>query len=364
MLNKLKNLTTNDAVSLISFLVFLSSFFISFNSAFWIALAATFLAAAISAAVHNAEVIAEKLGPSMGTLILALSVTVIEVALIVNLMGNGSEGGASIARDTVYATIMIVTNGIIGFCILLGGLKHKELGFQSIGTSSLLSVLAVLSAVTLVLPNFTVSTVGPTYGPSQLIFVSVASIFLYGALVWAQTKSHKSFFEALSEQEKKDLENSNLAPSNFRALVSFVGLVVSLIAVVGLAKILSPTIESVVASLGAPKSVVGIIIALLVLGPETFAAVNAAKTNQLQTSLNLALGSGAASIALTIPAVSIYSLVTSSPLNLGLDGKSMIFLILTFIAASFTFGNGKTTALNGVTHLVILASYIAMAFMP
>lgn len=362
----LNQLTSNDWVSFLSFLVLVGSLVFDLSPAVLYPTAALFLALGISSSVHNAEIIAFRVGPSLGTLILALSVTIIEVALIVSLMGNDSPDTVTVARDTVFAAIMIVTNGIIGVCIMLGGLRHKELSFQSMGTTALLGVLAVLSALTLVLPNFTTSTMGPTYGPGQLIFVSVASLGLYGALVWAQTKSHKSFFEANEFVEHADgtgPENPT-APSLRRAVLSFVGLLLSLVAVVGLAKLLSPAIESTIAAIGAPKAVVGILVALLVLAPETFAAVNAAKTNQLQTSLNLALGSGAASIALTIPVVSVYSLMTSKPLTLGLDAKGIVFLILTFLAGCFTFGSGRTTALHGLVHLTILAAYLAISFMP
>ena len=358
----LKQVTKNDWVSLLSFTALILSLCLSLNASVWFPLLVLFLAMGVSASVHNAEVIADRLGPSIGTIILAVSVTIIEVALIISLMGNQTADSPTIARDTVFAAIMIVTNGILGICILLGGLKYKELGFQPMGTSALLGVLAVLSFLTLTLPNFTTSTPGPTYSFGQLVFVSVASLSLYGALVWAQTQSHKSFF-AVEEQSKA----SNLIsqkPSQTRVLISFVGLIMSLIAVVGLAKLLSPVIESSIHSVGAPKAVVGIIIALLVLAPEAFAAMSAAKTNQLQTSLNLALGSGVASIALTIPAVSLYSLMSEDPLTLGLDAKGIIFLSLTFLAGSYTFASGKTTALHGLVHLVILASYLAISFMP
>ena len=364
MTNKIKKFSLNDILSLCAFLVLVSSFIIPFTSFVALTVAILFLAVGISSAVHSAEVVADRVGPSVGTLILALSVTVIEVALIVSLMGNESPDSSSIARDTVFAAIMIVTNGILGVCILLGGIRHKELGYQSVGTNSLLGVLIVLATLTLVLPNFTTSSKGPTYDSGQLIFVSIASLFLYCALVWAQTKSHKNFFESHSENQIDQLEKENKVPTRARALLSFFSLILSLIAVVGLAKLLSPSIESTISFLGAPKVVVGIVVALLVLAPETFAAINAAKINQLQTSLNLALGSGAASIALTIPVVSIYSLVADKSLNLGLDGKSMVFLILTFVAGAFTFSSGRTTALNGIMHLTILASYIAMSFMP
>lgn len=326
--------------------------------------ASIFLALGISTSVHNAEVIAKRIGPSLGTLVLALSVTIIEVALIINMMKSNPTSAGTIARDTVFAAIMIVANGITGISILLGGLKHKELEFRPLGTSSLMGVLATLTALTMVLPNYTTSTSGPTYNQSQLIFISIVAVAIYFALIWAQTKSHKNYFEPITESQFKKLEIEDYVPSRKKAIISFIGLIFSLIVVVGLAKVLSPTIASFVSYLGAPASAVGIVVALLVLAPETFAALNAAKANRLQTSLNLALGSGAASIALTIPVVSVYSIITQQPLLLGLDMKSMFFLILTFIAGGFTFGSGSTTSLHGIVHLFILLSYLVMSFIP
>lgn len=359
-----KQLNGHDIMALVAFGVFFLALFFP-NPSWWMtALFGLFLAVGISAAVHNAEVLAQRLGPSLGTLILALAVTVIEVALIVSLMANESPESATVARDTVFAAIMIVTNGIIGVCIFLGGLKHKELGFQPMGTSALLSILVALSVFSFVLPNYTTSSAGPTYTPSQLIFVSVVSLILYGSLVWAQTKSHKSYFVAIKEADLTRANAESYVPSLLRAWMSFGLLVMALLTVVGLAKILSPSIEAAVAAAGAPRAVVGIVIALLVLAPETFAAVNAARVNQLQTSLNLALGSGAASVALTIPVVSIYSIYTGSPLSLGLDAKSTALLVLTFVAGSLTFGAGRSTALHGIVHLMILFAYVALALMP
>lgn len=354
----------NDLTSVLAFATLLLSVAIPFDNFWLLSIAGVFLGLGISSAVHSAEVIAERVGPSLGTLILALAVTIIEVALIVSLMGSSEGGADKIARDTVFAAIMIVTNGIMGICILIGGICHKELTFQKMGTSALLAGLAVLSVLTLVLPNFTTSVTGPTYSAGQLVFASIASILLYGALVFAQTKTHKVYFEAIPEDQIEALEKNSDIPTKTRTIFSFVMMLLSLVAVVGLAKILSPSIESAIVYIGAPKAVVGIIVALLVLAPETFAALNAARVNQLQTSLNLALGSGAASIALTIPVVSFYSLVTDQNLTLGLDSKSLIFLVTTFIAGGLTVGGGRSTALHGTVHLVILAAYIALSFMP
>jgi Ca2+:H+ antiporter len=363
-LDKVKSLIhLNEIQTIFGFILLIYAVTVDQLSRSMVLAAALFLALGISSAVHNAEAIAKRIGPSLGTLVLALSVTIIEVALIVNLMGDPLIA-ATIARDTVFAAIMIVTNGIAGISILLGSLKHKELGFQPHGTSSLMAVLVTLSVITMVLPNFTTTTIGPTYSLSQLIFVSVFSLVVYFALLWAQTKTNKDYFEFINDEKFQKLEIERYVPSKIKNTISFVGLFFSLIVVVGLAKVLSPSISEAVSYIGAPQKAVGIIVALLVLAPETLAALNSAKANQLQTSFNLALGSGAASIALTIPVVTFYSILTNQSLSLGLDSKSIVFLALTFIAGSFTFGSGRTTALNGIVHLIILFSYLVLAFIP
>lgn len=322
------------------------------------------LGTSISTAVHNAEIIAKRIGPALGTLVLALSVTVIEVVFIINMMRTSSASAPTIARDAVFAALMILTNGVVGISIWLGGLKHKELGFQTVGTSSLMGVLVTLAVLTMVLPNYTVSTSGPTFTSSQLIFISIASLIIYFSLIWAQTRSHKSYFTSLSQNEFLQLEKKNYVPSRRQAILSFIRLALSLVAVIGLAKILSPTIEEGLRVFHAPPSFIGIVIALLVLAPETLSALSAAKANQLQTTLNLALGSGAASIALTVPAVSVYSLWTHQPILLGLDPKNTVFLVLTFIAGGFTFGAGRATTLHGIVHIVILMSYVVLSLIP
>jgi Ca2+:H+ antiporter len=219
-----------------------------------------------------------------------------------------------------------------------------------------------IPGITMVLPNYTTSSAGSTYSTSQLIFVSCSCLILYAVLVFFQTKTHKDYFE-VTEVPSEDVEGSP-TPSLRRTMLSFICLVLSLGVVIGLAKSLSPSIEAGVTALNAPRAAVGIVIALLVLLPETWAAITAARANQLQTSLNLALGSGAASIALTIPVVAIFSLMTNRTLTLGLDPKSTAFLIMTFIVGGLTLGTGRTTALQGATHLVLLFAYLVMSFIP
>ena len=326
-------------------------------------LAAAALAAGVAAAVHHAEVVAHRVGEPYGTLVLALAVTVVETGLIAMLMLSGGPATAALARDTVFAAVMLVTNGVLGLCLLMGGLRHGEQGFQLQGASSLLAVLATLVTLTLVLPTFTTTTPGPTYSRGQLIFAGATSLALYGVFVFVQTIRHRDYF--LPYATDADAPSAHAAPPSLRqAWLSLVLLVLSLAAVVGLAKVLAPFIERAVAAAGAPAAVVGIAIALLVLLPETAAAVRAANANRLQTSLNLALGSGLATIGLTIPAVAVLSLWLDRPLVLGLDGKSLVLLGLTLVVGTLTLGTGRTTLLQGAVHIVILAAFVVLTFIP
>jgi len=331
------------------------------DAPWWTLFAIAALAGSVVTSVHHAEIIAARVGPSLGAIVLALAVTVIEVGLIVSMMTNDTPDSAVVARDTVFAAIVIVTNGILGVCLLVGGLREHEVGFHAGGTSTLLAVLAVLSGLTLVLPNYTTTTPGPSYSTPQLVFASLASLALYGCLLFAQTRTHKDYFETPGASERPPDHGTITTPGTWLALVC---LLMSLVAVIGFAKTLSPAIEAGVTALGAPRATVGIVIALLVLAPETWAAISAAHHNQLQTSMNLALGSGAASIALTIPVVGAFVIATGRPLVLGLDSKSQAFLVLTFLTAGLTLGRGSSTALQGLIHLVLLCSFLALSFLP
>ena len=323
------------------------------------AAAALALVATVFAAVHHAECVAHRVGEPFGTLVLAVAVTVIEVALVVSVMLTGGPEKAALARDTVFAAVMIVCNGIVGLCLLTGGVKHRQQRFELQGASGALAVLAALTVLTLVLPNATTSTPGPVFSPAQLGFVGVVSLVLYGVFLFVQTVRHPDDFLRAGEAD-----GHGEAPSTRAAVVSAVLLVVALVAVVGLAKALSPAMEAALDRAGAPKAVVGVAIALLVLLPEGLAAVRAARANRLQTSLNLALGSALASIGLTIPAVAVVSIVLGVPLTLGLDLKEEILLGLTLLVSVLTLGTGRTTVLQGAVHLVILAAFLFLAVVP
>lgn len=319
------------------------------------------LIATVFAAVYHAEVVALRVGEPFGTLVLALAVTTIEVALIVSMMIAGGSETAGLARDTLFAAVMIVCNGIIGICLLAGGVRHREQGFQLLGANAALSVLIALTTLTLILPNVTITTPGPTFSRSQLAFAAVVSLILYGAFVFVQTVRHREYFLPAGG----DGEGAHAAPpSNKVALASAGLLLASLVIVVALAKALTPAVEHGIEAAGAPKSVVGIVIAALVLLPEGLASYRAATANRLQTSVNLALGSALASIGLTIPAVAGISLLLNKPLTLGLDPKEEVLLVLTLIVSILTLGTGRTTVLQGMVHLVIFAVFLFFAAVP
>ncbi len=324
-------------------------------------LAGIVLLLAVFAAVHHAEVIAHRIGEPFGTLVLAVAVTVIEVALIASLMLSAGEAKAELARDTVLAAVMLAANGIVGLCLLLGGVRHHEQGFQVRGASAALAVLAALSVMTLVLPNHLIATPGPTLARSQLIFEGVVSLVLYLTFVFVQTVRHRDYF--LVEEGSGD--EATAPPSSTGAALASLGLLlVALVSVVGLAKVLSPDIERAVAAVGAPVAVVGIVISMVVLLPESVAALRAARRNQLQNSLNLALGSSLASIGLTIPAIAAVSIVFGKPIALGISAKDTVLLALTLLVSVITLGTGRTTVLQGMVHLTILAAYLFLSFVP
>jgi Ca2+:H+ antiporter len=315
----------------------------------------------VFAAVYHAEMVAHRVGEPFGTLVLAVAVTVIEVALIVSVMISAPAAKAGLARDTVFAAVMIVCNGIVGLCLLWGGARHREQGFQIHGASAALAVLAALTILTLVMPNVATTVPGPLFSTSQLVFAGTVSLLLYGSFVFVQTVRHRDYFLPVVGN---DDELHGPPPSNRTALVSAGLLVVALVAVVGLAKTLTPVVEAGIASANVPEAVVGIIIAALVLLPESLAAVRAAQANRLQTSLNLALGSALASIGLTIPTVAVVSIVLHSPLELGLDAKDLVLLALTLLVGVVTLGTGRTTVLQGMVHLVIFAAFLFFAVVP
>jgi Ca2+:H+ antiporter len=326
------------------------------------------LGAAVFAAVHHAEVLALKLGEPFGSILLAVAVTVIEVALIVSILATGAPGSDAVARDTVFSAVMIVLNGIVGLCLVLGARRHYEQSFQLRAASAALAVLGTLAVLTLVLPNYTVATPGPHYSPFQLVFVGAVTLVLYAIFIFVQTIRHRDYFLDLPDDQEEAQDDSEMAmidkPSDRIAVISLVLLLVSLAAVVLLAKILSHPLDRAVEAAGLPQAFVGVVIAAIVLLPEGMASVRAAMLNRLQNSMNLALGSAIASIGLTIPVVAVVSLMLDMKLVLGLSPGNTVLLLLTLFVSTLTLGTGKTNVLQGAIHLVIFAVFIVLAAVP
>jgi Ca2+:H+ antiporter len=313
----------------------------------------------VFAAVHHAEMIAQRIGEPYGTLLLTLAVTVIEVALIATIM-LGDKPVPTLARDTVFAVVMIVCNGLVGICILVGGLRYREQDVQVTGSSVYLSVLFVLATITLIMPNYTLTTPGPSYSAAQLGFVSVVTVILYGVFLYTQTIRHRDYFV---NEAAGDADGGAYVTNRLFGL-SIVLLLVSLLAVVLLAKKFSLVVDFATARIGAPPAFAGVLVALLILLPESVAAIGAARKNDLQKSINLALGSSLATIGLTIPAVAVAAFALDKQLVLGLNPQELVLLLLTFILSMLTFGTGRTNILFGLVHLVVFAVFVFMVFVP
>ncbi|TXL58008.1 calcium:proton antiporter [Aeromicrobium terrae] len=325
-----------------------------------LAVVGVFLVAAIIAAVHHAEVVAHRVGEPYGALILAVAVTVIEVGLIVTLMVSGGDETSTLARDTVFAAAMITVNGIAGLALLVGALKHHLAVFSSEGAGAALATVITLATLCLVLPTFTTSANGPEYASDQLAFAAIASLALYGLFVFTQTVRHRDLYLPVNDDTAHEAD----PPTDREALVSLGLMLVSLVVVVGLAKVTSGAIEDAVDSAGLPQAVVGVAIALLVLAPECIAAVRNALRDRVQISLNLAYGSAMASIGLTIPTLAVASIWLDGPLDLGLESTQIVLLAVSSIVGTLTVVPGRAKPLHGGLHLALLATFIYLSISP
>lgn len=322
-------------------------------------IAGLLLILSVMAAVHHSEIIAHRVGEPFGTIILAVAVTIIEVSIIISLMVAGGKEAASLARDTVFSATMLILNGIIGLCLFIGSLKFHEQSFSKHSVTIALVSLVSIVVLTMVFPSYTSSVAGPYYSTSQLILVSVACLIIYAFFLLAQTKRHRDYFLSGDNDEAHATMITNR-----EMIFSLVLLLLSLIIVVLLAKELSPTIENIVVSYNLPKALVGVIIAAVILLPEAIAAINAARKNKLQTSINLALGSALASIGLTIPAVATVSSIYDMKIILGLDNKSIILLGLSVFIVMLSLISGRTNLIYGVVLLVNLLTFIFLIIHP
>lgn len=310
----------------------------------------------VAIAVHHAETIAHRLGEPYGTLVLTMAVTIIECSLILAVMLSG-KGNPALARDTVFSVFMLVMNGLVGLCFLIGGLRWGEQTFRATSARSYLMVLLPFGVITMVLPGFTTTAAGPFYSTAQIVFVSIVTLALYGIFLYVQTVRHRGFFDVeAAVGEAHETEEPGLRP--------YVLLSLSLVAIVLFAKSFAASIEQGVAAVGAPPSIVGVLVALLVLLPESVAAIQAAREDQLQRSINLALGSTLATIGLTFPTVGALSLFMGTPLVLGLGPTEMVLLALTMVVSMVTFFGGRTNILSGSVHLVLLATFVFLVFVP
>lgn len=327
---------------------------------------AVFLGAAVLSSVEHAEVLAHRFGEPFGSLILAVAVTAIEVALIVTLTLSGATGSESLARDTVFSAFIIATNAIVGASLLARTLRGGVATFNAEGTGAMLATLTAVATLSLILPNFTSSSPGPTFSTGQLVFAAVASLSLYLLFVFVQTVRHREQFAAVGGTTPgvSHEDDHEPVPSNRAALLSFGLLLVALVAVVGLAKVVSPALEEAIVEAGLPATTVGVIIATLILLPEGISAVHAARADDVQRSFNLAYGSAMASIGLTIPAIAIVSIAFDQQLLLGLGPTGILLTALTVVVSVLTVTPGRATLLQAGVHLTIAASFVTLAVLP
>jgi len=318
----------------------------------------------VFAALHHAEAIAHRVGEPYGTLVLTFAVTTIEVSIILSMMQHG-DTNPTLARESVFSTVMIVCTGIVGACLMLGGWRHRYQDIKRQGTSALLSVLLALTVLTMVLPNYTLTTGLGTFSPVQLGFVAVLSLLLYVSFVFAQSHGQKADFLDGDPADRTD--SAHLAVEENGGMVSHLFfLLVGLGGVVLLTEQVAAGVEDGLAYLEVKQTdaIVGAMIALVVLLPEGISAIKAAFRNETQRAMNIALGSACATIGLTIPAVAIASIITGDPLTLGLTPGDTILLFLALAMSAVSFGTGRTTVLTGLAHLVIFVAYVMLIAVP
>jgi Ca2+:H+ antiporter len=348
-------------IPILAWVLFLSG--LVYDSSVFQIIASVLLIASVMSAVHHSEIIAERVGEPYGTIILAVSVTIIEVSIIVSLMMSEGQAAASLARDTVYAATMLILNGIIGLSLLIGGLKHYEQNFSASSVTIALVSLVSIVVFTLVFPTFTESVHGSYYSTPQLIFASIACLVIYSAFLFAQTRRYRQYFLTIGADENEEAAEP-IVINNRVFVISLIFLLVSLGIVVLLAKTLTPTIETIITGYSLPKTLVGVIIAAIILLPEAIAAIIAARKNRLQTSINLSLGSALASIGLTIPAVGVVCIMLDMPIILGLDIKSIVLLGLSVFTVMLSLSRGKSNVVYGVVLLVNLFAFIFLMIYP
>lgn len=323
---------------------------------------ATILGSAL-AVVRHADHLAERLGEPYGTLILTLSITAIEVVSISAVMLHGANN-PTLARDTLFAVTMIILNGMIGLSLLIGGWRRLEQRFNLQGANAYLGVIIPLGILAMVLPNFTVSSVGPTLIFSQELFIAIASIGLYVTFLFLQTSRHRAYFAPLDDDIEPASKTAH-APAPTSSLTWHVALLLAyMVPVVFLAEKLALPVDYVVETLKAPVALAGLVMAVLVAAPEAISAVRAAKQDHMTRSVNISLGSVLSTIGLTIPSILLISHLTRHPVTLGLQHSDLLLFVLTLLLCLVTFSSGRTTVLQGAVHLILFAAYLFFMFQP
>lgn len=330
--------------------------------------------------VRHAEALARQLGEPYGTLILTLAVTTIEVSFILSVLLR-TDADSSMASDTVYAILMITLNGVAGLCLLLGGLRHREQAYNLQGAQAFLAVIIPVSAISLLMPNFTVSSPGPTLSHLQAAFVAALTILLYGVFLAIQTRRHTSYFKDPDVQDPgvkphaDDAANDAQPPAEPIAepaaatpagglVFHTVLLLAALFPVTLLADSLGRLFEDGIDAVGAPQALLGVLVAMVVLTPESTSALRAALANKLQRAVNVCLGAALATISLTLPSVLIVGVITDRNLVFGLHRQEMFLLALTLIVSTLTFGGQRTNILQGAVHLVLFCMFAVLIFDP
>lgn len=318
--------------------------------------------ATVFVVLHHAEVVALRLGEPYGTLLLTFAVTAIEASVIVAMTLN-QDDNPTLARESVFSTVMIVCAGVVGVCLTLGGLRHRYQDIKRQGTSASLAVLMALSVLTLILPNYTLTADPGSYSRAQLALVSLLSVLLYSSFVAAQMAGHRDDFieelVAAGEGDKHAVRSGSIVPHVVLLLVGLAGIVL-------MTEEVAARVEEAleIFRVRQADAIVGFFIAMLVLMPEAVSAIRAALNNELQRGLNVALGSACATIGLTFPVVGAATLVTGTNLTLGLGASDSVLLVLALAISMLSFGTGRTTILQGLVHLVVFVAYLLLIFVP
>ncbi|MGU3359896.1 calcium:proton antiporter [Methylobacterium sp. M6A4_1b] len=321
--------------------------------------------------VHEAEELAHRLGEPLGTLVLTLSIVLIEVALVSAVMLS-PKSVPTLGRDTMFAVLMIVLNGIVGLGLLIGGLRHHQQSYNLQGTSAFLSVIIPLATIALIIPNFTTSTTGGTLTTLQAVAFSVFTVALYGIFLMIQTGRHRSFFIHDGGQMARSNADVPTGPEagatggvHGLTVLKHIGLLLAnILPIVLLSKSLASILDHGIEALGAPSALGGVLIAAIVFTPEGISALKAIARNELQRAINLCLGAATSTIGLTVPAVLAVGLISGQTVVLGLAPTEMTLLVVTLILSTLTFSGQRTTVLEGAVHLVVFFVYLVLIFSP